>query len=150
MDTLRHEHKNLMLKEGMSGSGSIDWPDSLKRLDMILGSNPKTVGLDGARDRGKKTSKLGQNLNKDPPELVNEKIKEEKQKDGVTGQAINKSEKEFNDGTLKPFEKAYLEQNKKTLDTSFKLEMNRMGRMDRMDFVPEVCPLEVFLFFTTT
>jgi hypothetical protein len=87
MDTLRHEYKNLKLKEGKSGSGffSIDWPDFLKRLDMIMGSNPKTAGLDGVRDGGKNASKLGQDLNKDPSELVNEKKKEEKQEDGVTG-----------------------------------------------------------------
>ena len=130
MDTLRHEYKNLKLKEGKSDSGSINWPDSLKRLDRILGSNPKTAGLDGARDGGKKAPKLGQDLNKDPPELVNEKKKEEKQEDGVTGQAINKPKKDFNDGTLKPFEKAYLEQNQKALDTLFKLEMDRM-ELDR-------------------
>jgi len=108
MDTLRHEYKNLKLKEGKSGSGSINWPDFLKRLNKILGSNPKIAGLDGARDGGKKTSKLGQDLNKDPPELVNE-VKKKKRKDGVSKQAINKSKKDFNNGTLKPFEKTYLE-----------------------------------------
>ena len=63
------------------------------------------IGLNGARDGGKKASKLGQNLNKDPPELVNEKKKGDKQKDGVIGKAINKPKKNFNDGKLKTFKK---------------------------------------------
>ena len=121
MDTLRHEYKNLKLKHGKICSGSIDWPDFLKRLDKILGSNPKTAGLDGTRDGGKKASKLGQDPNKDPPELVNKKKKEDKQEDGVTGQAINKPKKNFNDFKPKPFEKTYFEQNQKALDTLFKL-----------------------------
>jgi hypothetical protein len=125
MDTLRHEYKNLKLKEEKSGSVSINWPDSLKRLDRILGLNPKTAVLDGARDGGKRVSKLGQDLNEDPPKLVNEKKKEDKREDVVIGQAINKPRKDFNDGTLKPFEKAYLEQNQKALDTLFKLEIDR-------------------------
>lgn len=85
MDKLREQYKNKKLKEEKSGSGSVDWPDSLKRLDWILGSNPKTAGLDGAGDGGKKASKLGQGLNKDPPKLVNEKQKEDKQEDGIIG-----------------------------------------------------------------
>jgi hypothetical protein len=78
-------------------------------LDRILGTNPKSKGLEGSRDGGKKDSSLGLDLNEDPPELVDEKKKEEKKKDSIYGQQINRSQGNSIDEKLKPFEKAYLE-----------------------------------------
>ena len=80
-------------------------------------TNLKSKGLEGSCDGGKKDSSLGLNLNEDPHELVDEKKKVEKKKDSLFGQQINRLQGFSTDAKLKPFEKAYLEQNQKVLDT---------------------------------
>jgi hypothetical protein len=91
-----------------------------------LGTNPKSKGLEESRDGGKNYSSLGLDLNEDPLELVDEKKKEEKKKDSVSGQQINRSQGDSTNEKLKPFEKAYLEQNQKALDTFMQMEKEKL------------------------
>jgi hypothetical protein len=109
-----------------SGSSSMQWPQHLQRLDKILETNPKSKGLEGSRDGGKKDSSLDLDLNEDPPELVDEKKKEEKKKDSISRQQINTSQGDSTNEKLKPFEKAYLEQNQKALNTFMQMEKEKL------------------------
>ena len=70
---------------------------------MILGTNPKSKGLEGSHDGGKKDSSISQDLNEDFFELVDDKKKVEKKTNSVLGQQINRSKGDYTDTKLKPF-----------------------------------------------
>lgn len=132
MDTLKEQYKGIVLKEQKSGSGSIKWPSSMSRMDEIFKTNPKISGLVGALDAGKKTSEVFQDLNKDPPEMENEKKKEEMPKQRITGKQIDPLKLDNSDNKLSAFEKAMLERFDEATKSALKLEEERLAVMKGM------------------